>query len=187
MENISSLNSPHIARVKALLGPRGKKNRESESTFIVEGLQATKSALMPKISNGFAIQQIFLTDLGHAKLVQAVGQELLNKFEVIKVSDQVMNSMADSKTPQGILALASTNSLGLRQLWDIKPKRIAFFWQMQDPGNAGTVIRTADACGFDAVIFSTDSVDVFNPKTVRATVSSLLAAIPCWCFVWSWL
>ena len=173
MENISSLNSPQIARVKALLGPRGKKNRESESTFIVEGLQATKSALMPKISNGFAIQQIFLTDLGHAKLVQAVGQELLNKFEVIKVSDQVMNSMADSKTPQGILALASTNSLGLRQLWDIKPKRIAFFWQMQDPGNAGTVIRTADACGFDAVIFSTDSVDVFNPKTVRATVGSL--------------
>ena len=173
MENISSLNSPHIVRVKALLGPRGKKNRETESTFVVEGLQATKSALNPKISKGFAIKQIFLTDLGHTKLVQAAGQELLDKFEVIKVTDQVMNSMADSQTPQGILALASTKSFGLKQLWEITPKRIASFWQMQDPGNAGTVIRTSDACGFDAVIFSTNSVDIFNPKTVRATVGSL--------------
>jgi TrmH family RNA methyltransferase len=84
-----------------------------------------------------------------------------------------MHSMTDSQTPQGILALASTNSLNLKQLWEKKPQRLAFFWQMQDPGNAGTVIRTADACGFDAVIFSSKSVDIFNPKTVRATVGSL--------------
>jgi TrmH family RNA methyltransferase len=52
-------------------------------------------------------------------------------------------------------------------------KRIAYFWQIQDPGNAGAVIRSADACGFDAVVFSTESVDVYNPKTVRATAGSL--------------
>ena len=173
MENISSLNSPHIARVKALLGPRAKKTRESEGIFVVEGLQALKSALRPKISNVFAVKQIYLTDLGISKLTQAVGQELLNKHEVIKVSDQVMNAMADVENPQGILALATTNSIDIQDLWAKKPKRIAFFWQMQDPGNAGTVIRTADACGFDAVIFSNESVDVLNPKTVRATVGSL--------------
>ena len=61
----------------------------------------------------------------------------------------------------------------LEDLWQIKPSKIAYFWQIQDPGNAGTVIRTADACGFDAIIFSDNSVDIFNPKTVRATVGSL--------------
>jgi TrmH family RNA methyltransferase len=84
-----------------------------------------------------------------------------------------MNAMADSESPQGIIALCSTKTLKLQDLWQAKPKKIAFFWQIQDPGNAGTVIRSADAAGFDAVLFSNESVDVFNPKTVRATVGSL--------------
>jgi TrmH family RNA methyltransferase len=63
--------------------------------------------------------------------------------------------------------------LKLQDLWPLKPKKIAFFWQIQDPGNAGNVIRSADAAGFDAVIFSNESVDVFNPKTVRATAGAL--------------
>jgi TrmH family RNA methyltransferase len=84
-----------------------------------------------------------------------------------------MSAMADSESPQGIIALCSTKSLKLKDLWQRKPNKIAFFWQIQDPGNAGTVIRTADACGFDAVVFSAESVDIFNPKTVRATVGSL--------------
>jgi TrmH family RNA methyltransferase len=61
----------------------------------------------------------------------------------------------------------------LADLWRLQPKKVAYFWQIQDPGNAGTVIRTADACGFDAIIFSDNSVDIFNPKTIRATVGSL--------------
>jgi TrmH family RNA methyltransferase len=89
------------------------------------------------------------------------------------VSDQVMNAMADSESPQGIIALVSTKTLKVQDLWKLMPKKIAFFWQIQDPGNAGTVIRSADAAGFDAVVFSNESVDVFNPKTVRATVGSL--------------
>ena len=84
-----------------------------------------------------------------------------------------MKEMADSESPQGILALCSSKSLKLSDLWRLQPKKIAYFWQIQDPGNAGTVIRTADACGFDAIIFSDNSVDIFNPKTIRATVGSL--------------
>jgi TrmH family RNA methyltransferase len=84
-----------------------------------------------------------------------------------------MNAMADSESPQGIIALCSSKTLKIQDLWKLKPKKVAFFWQIQDPGNAGTVIRSADAAGFDAVVFSNESVDVFNPKTVRATVGSL--------------
>lgn len=114
-----------------------------------------------------------MTSTGLSKLQSEIEADLLNGHEIIEVSDQVMNAMADSQSPQGILALCSTKSLKLSDLWASKPGKVAFFWQIQDPGNAGTVIRSADAAGFDAVVFSTESVDVFNPKTVRATVGSL--------------
>ena len=173
MENITSLNSPHIERVKALTGPRGKKNRETESAFIAEGIQTVREALTSKLIEGLAVKQVYVTESGLAKLQQEIPSANLEKYELIKVSDQVMTAMADSESPQGIIALCSSKSLKLSDLWASKPSKIAFFWQIQDPGNAGTVIRSADACGFDAVVFSSDSVDIFNPKTVRATVGSL--------------
>lgn len=173
MESISSLHSPHVGRVKALLGSRGKKNRELENTFVAEGIQAVREALFPKMGEGFKVKQLFLTQSGLSKLSAEVDLTALDHVEIFETSDQVMNEMADSQSPQGILALCSTRSLKLEDLWRIQPKKIAYFWQIQDPGNAGTVIRTADACGFDAVIFSDNSVDIFNPKTVRATVGSL--------------
>jgi TrmH family RNA methyltransferase len=173
MENITSLNSPHIERIKALIGPRGKKNRELESAFIAEGIQAVCEALVPKLGEGLAVKRVYVTENGLSKLSDNVSKETLVNYELIQVSDQVMSAMADSESPQGIIALCSTKSLKLKDLWQRKPNKIAFFWQIQDPGNAGTVIRTADACGFDAVVFSAESVDIFNPKTVRATVGSL--------------
>jgi TrmH family RNA methyltransferase len=173
MENISSLNSPHIERVKALLGPRGKKTREAESSFVVEGIQSVREALSPKIKEGLILKKLYLTEDGYSKLSLEIAGEVLSRYELVRVSDQVMKAMADSESPQGILAICSTKSLKLKDLWQISPRKIAYFWQIQDPGNAGTVIRTADACGFDAVVFSEESVDIFNPKTVRASVGSL--------------
>jgi TrmH family RNA methyltransferase len=173
MENISSLNSPHIERVKALLGPRGKKTREAESAFVVEGIQSVREALMPKIKEGLLLKKLYLTEIGLSKLTSEISEQVLSRYELVIVSEQVMRAMADSESPQGILALCSTKSLELKDLWQISPRKVAYFWQIQDPGNAGTVIRTADACGFDAVVFSEESVDIFNPKTVRATVGSL--------------
>jgi TrmH family RNA methyltransferase len=182
MEKITSLNSPHIERVKALTGSRGKKNRDLENAFIAEGIQAVVEALNPILTEGLAVKKVYVTESGMNKLATSVDSKILDKYEVILVSDQVMNAMADSESPQGIIALCSTKTLKLKDLWQSKPKKIAFFWQIQDPGNAGTVIRSADAAGFDAVVFSNESVDVFNPKTVRATVGSLWH-IPVFCDV----
>jgi TrmH family RNA methyltransferase len=173
MEKITSLNSPHIERVKALTRSRGKKNREAENAFIAEGIQAVREALNPKLTAGLEVKKVYVTEFGMSKLASSVESKILEKYEVILVSDQVMNSMADSESPQGIIALCSTKTLKLQDLWQSKPKKIAVFWQIQDPGNAGSVIRSADAAGFDAVVFSNGSVDVFNPKTVRASVGSL--------------
>lgn len=156
--------------MKALLSGRGNKERREREAFVVEGLQNIRELLScaPK-----DVQQIFLTEDGRQRLSEID----LTTFENIDVSDQVMAAMTDTVTPQGVLAIASIRNRSFRD-WlaeneSKRPLRIAFFWQIQDPGNAGTVIRTADAFGFDAVVFSDNSVDAFAPKVVRSTAGSL--------------
>ena len=169
---ITSLHSPHVERVKALLGSRGNKARRQEKLFVAEGLQSIREALS---SNLITTQAIYLTENGRQLLAE---ENLISEdFEFIDVSDAVMAAMTDTVTPQGLLALceipSAKKSEFLAQLNQQRPIRIAYFWQIQDPGNAGTVIRTADAFGCSAVMFSPGSVDVFSPKVVRSTVGSL--------------
>ena len=74
-----------------------------------------------------------MTENGLTKLSEAISKDILAKYELIQVSDQVMSAMADSESPQGIIALCSTKSLKLKDLWQRKPSKIAFFWQIQGP------------------------------------------------------
>lgn len=129
-----------------------------------------RSALNPRTTFAPHIQKIYVTASGLEKLTSEFPIEIL-KHEVISVSDQVMNAMTDTQSPQGILAICKYLPHTLESLKSVK--KIAYFWQLQDPGNAGTAIRTADACGFDAVVFSDLSVDIYSPKVVRSTAGSL--------------
>ncbi len=175
--HITSLHSPHVERVKALLGSRGKKFRREGKVFIADGIQSVREALSPKLEMAPKLEELFLTNSGLAKLVDDCGEpefaRLTENIEVRLVSDEIMKAMADTEAPQGILALCSYRENTLHRLQQSNPNRLAYFWEMQDPGNSGTVIRTADATGFDAVIFSEKSVDIYSPKTVRATAGSL--------------
>ena len=162
-----------MERVKALLGPRGKKLRTLEKTFVADGLQSLRSALVPHVTTAPLIDLLYLTDSGYEKLRSEFAQEIIERHEIIIVSDQVMNAMADTQSPQGILALCKYLPTDLSRLDSLSMKKVAYFWQIQDPGNAGTAIRTADACGFDLVMFSDQSVDIYSPKVVRATAGSL--------------
>jgi TrmH family RNA methyltransferase len=92
---------------------------------------------------------------------------------MIEVSEQVMKAMTDTVSPQGMLALVNQDEYNLEPFRKLKNPKLAYFWQIQDPGNAGTVIRTADAFGFDGVMFSENSVDLYNPKVIRSTAGSL--------------
>ena len=162
-----------MGRVKALLGQRGKKLRALERRFIADGLQTVRSALLPRVTTAPLIETLYLTDSGLAKLEFEFPYEAIFKHEVIMVTDQVMNEMADTDTPQGILALCKFLPTDFSRFSELTLKKVAYFWQIQDPGNAGTAIRTADACGFDLVIFSDLSVDIYGPKVVRSTAGSL--------------
>jgi len=121
---------------------------------------------------GPLIHKLYLTESGEEKARQEFGDRI-DSLEIIPVSDSVMASMAETESPQGILALCKYRSLSLDAFLEKGPARLAFFWQIQDPGNAGTAIRTADACGFDGVLFSEGSVDIYSPKVVRSTAGSL--------------
>ena len=81
--------------------------------------------------------------------------------------------MADTPAPQGIAAVCRRVDVDLDDVLARGPQRVVVLTHVRDPGNAGTVLRTADATGADAVIVSDESVDVYNPKVVRSTVGSL--------------
>ena len=167
---IESLHSPHVARVKALIGSRGVKERRESGFFIAEGLQAAREALSSK-SAPF-IKTLYVTSAGLLKL----SDFDLNEVDLIEVTEPVMAEMTSTVTPQGILALCV---LPRRELTDLAPLagkssiRVVYLHEIQDPGNAGTILRTADAMGVDAVITSPGSVDMYSPKVVRATAGSL--------------
>lgn len=167
---IESLHSPHVARVKALIGSRGVKERRTAGLFIAEGLQAAREALA---SHGAPfIKTLYVTASGLLKL----SDFDLNEVDVVEVTDAVMAEMTSTVTPQGILALCVVPR---RELTDLAPlaskqsARIIYLNEIQDPGNAGTILRTADAMGVDAVVTSPGSVDMYSPKVVRATAGSL--------------
>ncbi len=92
---------------------------------------------------------------------------------VYAVSEQNLATLCDTVTPQGVIAVADAVDVTLAQALGAAPRLVVVCDQIRDPGNAGTVIRCADAFGADAVLLSTDSVDVYNPKTVRASVGSM--------------
>ena len=167
---IESLHSPHVARVKALLGSRGVKERREAGLFVAEGLQSAREALSAKSAPH--IKNLYVTSSGLLKL----SDFDLNEVDVVEVSDPVMAEMTSTVTPQGILAVCTVPRREISELSSLDKKsasRVIYLHQIQDPGNAGTILRTADAMGVDAVITSPGSVDMFSPKVVRATAGSL--------------
>jgi TrmH family RNA methyltransferase len=165
---IESLNSPHVARVKALIGSRGVKERKAAGQFVAEGLQCAREALVSK--NGPKIETLYVTSNGRTKIEEISD---LSAFNVVDVSDEVMKEMSETITPQGILAVCTIPQVTLNSIALNGSRRFIYLSEIQDPGNAGTIVRSADAFAMDAVITSPGSVDMYSPKVVRSTAGSL--------------
>jgi TrmH family RNA methyltransferase len=166
---IESLHSPHIARVKALISSRGNKERAAHGEFIAEGLQCAREAFTA--TKGPAVKTVYLTESGKSRIDQA-GLDI-SRAELVLVSEPVMAAMSSTITPQGIISICSVDDSDFSKLKPSGRSRYIYLHEIQDPGNAGTILRTADAMGIDAVIVSPGSVDMYSPKVVRATAGSL--------------
>ncbi len=166
---IESLHSPHIARVRALLGSRGKKERKESGLFLAEGLQFLREASVEGATP--RVETLYLTTSARRK-IEAEGISI-DHIRTLDVSDGVMSAMGETVTPQGIIGLCEHPQLSLGNLAFDSASRYIYLNEIQDPGNAGTILRSADATGFTGVITSPNSVDLFSPKVVRASAGSL--------------
>jgi RNA methyltransferase, TrmH family len=157
---ISSLRNPKVATAVKL---KKRAFREEERSFLVEGAQAVGEAL----SSPGGLSVLFHTDV-HPLIVRARA----TGADVVEVTADVMAKLTSTVTPQGLVGVAGFLDTALEAL-PSGPGSVAILHAVRDPGNAGTVLRSADAAGADGVVFSSTSVDVYNPKTVRASAGSL--------------
>ena len=164
---IESLHSPHIGRVKALIGSKGAKERREQGLFVAEGVQCAREALATH--EGPELKLLYATQAGLSKIAELD----LNSIEIVEVSEAVMKAMSDTVTPQGLISLCYKPEPEFSELKATGKSRFIYLHEIQDPGNAGTILRTADAMGISAVITSPDSVDMYSPKVVRSTAGSL--------------
>jgi RNA methyltransferase, TrmH family len=159
----------HSPRLKAARRLTKRTFRQRERAFLAEGPQAVAEA----IGSGARITDLFVTAPArsrHADLVTAVAAA---GVPVHVVSGEVMDELAQTVTPQGLLAVCGFVDVPLAAVAAQAPRLVALLANVRDPGNAGTVLRTADAAGAQAVVFADASVDPYNGKCVRASAGSL--------------
>lgn len=155
---ITSSQNSKIKLVRALLG-RAKERREANA-FVVEGVRLVEEAVNSDWKFQFALYDDSLSERG-LKLVKKLEDK---KIEVEKVESHLMQSLSETETPQGILAvLALTNSPIPNS-----PNFLLIPDQIRDPGNLGTLLRTAAAAGVQAVLIPPETTDAFAPKVVRS-------------------
>lgn len=166
------LTNPRSDRVKAVRALSRRSARQRTGLFLAEGPQAVREAVLHDPRH---VRDVYLTEEAaarHDDIVEAATRESLH---VHVVSAEVLAAMGDSETPQGVVAVCRRADQPLDVALAALPDDavVCVLTHVRDPGNAGTVIRGADAAGADLVIVSDASVDVFSPKVVRSTVGSL--------------
>lgn len=159
---ITSTSNSKVKYIAAISEKAGKRKTARE--FIVEGIRMFEEAPEHLIKEVY-VSESYLKKNGPTEKMNRVG------FET--VSDQVYSKMTDTKSPQGILALLSWQSFELKDILKEKNPLIIILEDIQDPGNLGTILRTAEGAGAAGVIMSRNTVDLYNPKVTRSTMGSI--------------
>ncbi len=160
MQRITSKTNGKIKLLKSLTK---KKSRYSEGLFFVEGYIVNfESPILPVYS---VIDEKYLEEYG----------ELINRYrnsgvEVILTNGEIIQHLSDTITPQGIISYYNFID---RSIKNLPLGQFLYLDGISDPGNLGTIIRTADAFNIDGVVVGENSVDLYNPKTIRSTMASI--------------
>jgi TrmH family RNA methyltransferase len=169
--------SPRHPRVAAARRLTRRAHRQTDGRFLVEGLQGVREALA-LVESGEepgALAELLVTPDAADRHADLVARAARVGVPVLPTSPQALAQLADTVTPQGLVGVAPLRDVPLASVLGRTPPPalVAVLAAVRDPGNAGTVIRTADAAGADAVVLTDDSVDIHNGKAVRASVGSL--------------
>lgn len=144
--------------------------RQETGLFLLEGPQAAREALIHRPET---LVEVFATPTAMERHPDVRDAARDAGLEVIFTTEAVLDSMADTVTPQGIVAVARQTPSSVRDVFAASPRLVVICEEVRDPGNLGTIIRAADAAGADAVVLTGRTVDPYNPKVVRATTGSL--------------
>lgn len=161
--------TPRTPRIVAARRLHRRRDRDATRRFLAEGPQAVREALaVPGV-----VVELFGTPAAldrHPELAaRAAGEDV----PVSEVTDEALAALAETVAPQGLVALCRHLDVPLDRALAAGPRLVAVLAEIRDPGNAGTVLRTADAAGAGAVVFAGDAVDPYNGKCVRASAGSL--------------
>lgn len=168
------LTSTSNSKVKQVVNWQNKsKDRRRDGIFLVEGIKMFLEAPMEKIRDVY-ISEVLLEKCKNGQENKA--EELLKRlaatgYEV--VSREVFEKMSDTQTPQGILVVLDRPEYTLDDMLKGEKTLLVILEDIQDPGNLGTILRTGEGAGITGVIMSRNTVDIYNPKTIRSTMGSV--------------
>ncbi len=167
----TEITNARSARVRAAARLGKRAFRERDGRFLAEGPQAVREA----VARPGTVTELFATRDAMTRHADIAADAAADGIEVQPVSGEVMSALAQTVTPQGVVAVCHRLDEPLTTVLSSRPaaRLVAVLAHARDPGNAGTVIRTADAAGADAVLLTGDSVDPYNAKCVRASAGSL--------------
>lgn len=157
---ITSTANAQVKNVIDLLKKSAK--RKKSGLFVIEGLRMFTEIPKDRIEKIY-VSESFFKENG----------TILNGFAYELVSDNVFTQMSDTKTPQGILALVRMLEYNIEDIISVDMPVVVMLENIQDPGNLGTIMRTAEGAGVTGIIMSKDTVDIYNPKTIRSTMGAL--------------
>ncbi|TFH73001.1 RNA methyltransferase [Cellulomonas sp. HD19AZ1] len=162
------MSNPRADRVKAVRALADRSARRRHGRFLVEGPQAVREAVAP---GGGCVHELYATPDAAQRYADVLAAADAGGVRVRLATPEVVDAM--SADAQGLVAVADLVHAGLDAVVAGAPRLVAVLAHVRDPGNAGTVLRAADAAGADAVVLTASSVDVHNPKVVRSTAGSL--------------
>lgn len=163
------ITSTSNAKIKRIVQLRKKKKaRDAEGVFLVEGIRMFRE-IPEKL-----LQEIYISESCEEK----EGKEIRRRASACGirpelVSDGVFAYLSDTQTPQGILCVVSQLSYSLEEVADASCPHMLVLDRLQDPGNVGTILRTAEGAGVTGILLDGECADIYNPKTIRSTMGSI--------------
>ncbi len=163
---ITSKDNETIKKIKKL---KDKKYRDEENCYIIEGIKLIKEAISEKAKIKLII---ICDDCSQNDDFEAELKYEIAKYECIYVSEKVFSTLTSVVNPQGIMAIIEKEAE--QKNINFNEDLFLILDNIQDPGNMGTILRTADSLDFKQIIISKDCTDIYNPKVVRSTMGAIL-------------
>ena len=159
------ITSASNAQIKNLMQLMKKaKARREQGVFIVEGIKMFLETPVNRIDKIYVSEKFILNQ---------TNLERLDRFSYEVVKDDVFSKISDTVTPQGIMTIVKKSETSPEKMFSNEKNLFIILEDLQDPGNLGTIIRTAEGAGVSGVIMSKNTVDIYNPKVIRSTMGAI--------------